>query len=634
MSKTRFSIAFLLCSGFLWSQHQDTVKLREVPVVDYEIQADKSFKEERMPADSLVLSSRQNLGEALRQSTGIFVKSYGGNGVATLSLRGTGASHTKVYWNNLDISSPSLALADFSTIPLAAFDEMNLQYGFASLSDGSGALGGSLRLSNQPRFGKPAQLSLSQTAASFDRYQSQARLSYGKENIRFQTRAYYYTAQNDFSYPDITERGRPEKQMRNNSLEQMGLLQNIFWRLDSRKLLSFKAWGNSTTRKLPPPITGNLDNFDRLEDRSISGIIEYRQSNRKAKLLINSGVNTAENIFTNGTDSSSNNNRFLSWQNNLRYQYQFSSKLSMESGAHYRLERARSGAFAQPVQRHQSSVFTSWDWQWATRWASHLLLRQSLFNREWSPLIGSAGVTYQSSPEGLIRLNAAHNFRFPSLNDLYWTPGGNPELQPEKSWSLESGYEHEFGKPSGRYRGRASLTLFYNIVDNWILWMPVGNLWSPQNVRKVENAGIEISAKGNWKIGPLTLSHQLDYSYTRSVTVKIYEGNSRALNNQLPYVPFQKGSLGLGLKFKNWELRYTQSASSRFYTNADNQIYMPAYTTADLSIRHGDLLPGLPNRLSVALGIHNIYNRAYQILPYRPEMGINFSTKIAYQLDL
>lgn len=25
----------------------------------------------------------------------------------------------------------------------------------------------------------------------------------------------------------------------------------------------------------------------------------------------------------------------------------------------------------------------------------------------------------------------SHNYRNPSLNDLYWTPGGNPELEPE-----------------------------------------------------------------------------------------------------------------------------------------------------------------------------------------------------------
>ena len=25
-------------------------------------------------------------------------------------------------------------------------------------------------------------------------------------------------------------------------------------------------------------------------------------------------------------------------------------------------------------------------------------------------------------------------FRYPTFNDLYWQPGGNPDLEPEKSW--------------------------------------------------------------------------------------------------------------------------------------------------------------------------------------------------------
>lgn len=633
MMKKAFIGACFLMAANVAGQTTDTLQLDEAQVTEFLVEADNTFKEERISADSLVQVGRLTLGEALRDYTGIFVKSYGGNGVATLSFRGTGASHTKVFWNNLDVGSPMLGLADLSTIPVNAFDELNVQYGFASLSDGSGALGGSLRLDNTANFQSGNSIQLQQMAGSFGRYQSGLKLNLGTQKFRSEIQVYYYTAENDFTYPDITQADRPEKMMQNSGYQQEGAIQNFYYRLSGKKLLSLKAWYNHVDRELPPTIIGNMDTKDRLEDYSLSAVAEYNQEGEKSNLKVNSGLVKADNIFINGGSQKKDNNRFVSWQNNLRYQYRFSKKIESESGISYRYDVANSGKYERQESRNHSSVFSNWQYHFSEKGGLSLLLREELINQTFSPLIGSIGAYQNLGTKSKIRVNVARNYRYPTLNDFYWDPGGNPDLKPEQSWNLEAGYDYTvFNSDESRNHQKVAVTGFYNLVDNWIQWVPEANYTTPVNLKKVENAGVEIETSGSLKFGNWRLINRVSYAYTHSTTVEVY-GDENA-NGQLPYVPCHKVSGGLSLQLKKWELRYSQNYTGRYYTTAGNDVYMPSYTVANVSLLHKNLLKIDKHKLSAAFTVFNIFNYPYQVLPYRPEPGINFSVQLNYQLGL
>lgn len=633
MMKKAFIGACFLMAANVAGQTTDTLQLDEAQVTEFLVEADNTFKEERISADSLGQVGRLTLGEALRDYTGIFVKSYGGNGVATLSFRGTGASHTKVFWNNLDVGSPMLGLADLSTIPVNAFDELNVQYGFASLSDGSGALGGSLRLDNTANFQSGNSIQLQQMAGSFDRYQSSIKLNLGTKKFRSETQIYYYTAKNDFSYPDITQADRPEKVMQNSAYKQEGAIQNFYYRLSGKKMLSLKAWYNHVDRELPPTIIGNMDTKDRLEDYSLSAVAEYNQEGEKSNLKVNSGLVKADNIFINGGSQKKDNNRFVSWQNNLRYQYRFSKKIESESGISYRYDVANSGKYEEQESRNHSSVFSNWQYHFSEKGGLSLLLREELINQTFSPLIGSIGAYQNVGTKSKVRVNVARNYRYPTLNDFYWDPGGNPDLKPEQSWNLEAGYDYTvFNSDESRNHQKVAVTGFYNLVDDWIQWVPQANYTTPVNLKKVENAGVEIETSGSLKFGNWRLSNRVSYAYTHSTTVEVY-GDENG-NGQLPYVPYHKVSGGLSLQLKKWELRYSQNYTSRYYTTAGNDVYMPSYTVANVSLLHKNLLKSDKHKLSAAFTVFNIFNYPYQVLPYRPEPGINFSVQLNYQLGL
>ncbi len=96
------------------------------------------------------------------------------------------------------------------------------------------------------------------------------------------------------------------------------------------------------------------------------------------------------------------------------------------------------------------------------------------------------------------RLRAGYGqaYRPPSLNDVNWPrtafAEGNPDLEPEWSWSWEAGVEQEIGKFAV-----TRLTYWQQKVSKMITWSPSGSLgpfgrrWTPDNVDLVRIHGIE-----------------------------------------------------------------------------------------------------------------------------------------------
>ena len=105
-------------------------------------------------------SATDSFAELLTKHSSIFVKTYGQGSTATVSFRGTAASHTQVLWNGVNINNPMLGQVDFSLIPVWFVDQTELYHGGSSLQDGSGALGGEVSLSSRPRRGEKIYTSL------------------------------------------------------------------------------------------------------------------------------------------------------------------------------------------------------------------------------------------------------------------------------------------------------------------------------------------------------------------------------------------------------------------------------------------------------------------------------------------
>lgn len=107
-------------------------------------------KLQRIDSATLLQFRFGSLTDLLAFNTPLAFKNYGPGQLATVSFRGTSANHTAVLWNGININQPNLGQTDFSTLPIAGFDRLAVQYGSSASVVGSDAVGGSVLLSSSP----------------------------------------------------------------------------------------------------------------------------------------------------------------------------------------------------------------------------------------------------------------------------------------------------------------------------------------------------------------------------------------------------------------------------------------------------------------------------------------------------
>ena len=122
-------------------------------------------------------------------------------------------------------------------------------------------------------------------------------------------------------------------------------------------------------------------------------------------------------------------------------------------------------------------------------------------------------VPLSSSKNLLAKAGLARNFHYPTLNDLYWQPGGNPNLKPEEGITGEAGISYT-AIPFGS-RVNIEVSAFSSEINHWIMWLPhLKGYWEPVNIEKVKARGLEETLA---ILSPGRLSGFLgNYGYTRS----------------------------------------------------------------------------------------------------------------------
>ena len=196
-------------------------------------------------------SATDSFAELLTKHSSIFVKTYGQGSTATVSFRGTAASHTQVLWNGVNINNPMLGQVDFSLIPVWFVDQTELYHGGSSLQDGSGALGGEVSLSSRPRRGEKIYTSLMQTAGSYGTYQTF--FSVGGDTGKFQARLRYMydMAENDFEYLNRAIPPFEVVKQTNADYKKHGGVLDLYYDAGRDNYLSVNAWFTHADRNLP-----------------------------------------------------------------------------------------------------------------------------------------------------------------------------------------------------------------------------------------------------------------------------------------------------------------------------------------------------------------------------------------------
>lgn len=607
-----------------------------------------------------------SMADVLTFNSSIFVKQYGRATLSTVAFRGTSPSHTQVTWNGMRINSPMLGMTDFSMIPSYFIDDAALLHGSSSVGETGGGLGGAVKLATRPADARGFGLQYVQGVGSFRTFDEFLRLSYGNARWQFSTRAVCSSSPNDYKYRNRDKKENiydddrniigsyyPTERNRSGAFRDLHLLQEVYFNTGRGDRFGLNAWYVNSDRELPMLTTdyaSDLSFENRQRERTFRGVVSWDHLRTDWKVAARAGYIHTWTAYDyrrdvgNGTMApmTRSRSRIDTFYGQAEGEYCIGSEwLFTASLAAYQhlVESTDRNVLTQEGDRAlvgydqgriELSGSVSARWRPVERFGVSFVLREELFGTAWTPPIPALFLDGVLSPRGnlVAKASVSRNFRSPTLNDLYFMPGGNPDLRSERGVTCDAGLSFAVGR-EGRYALSGSATWFDSHVDDWIIWLPTTKgFFSPRNLKRVHAYGVELQAK----LGvALAREWKLDLDATCSWTPSINEGDpmtpaDRSVGKQLPYVPEHSATVAGNLAWRTWALRYKWCWYSRRYTMSSNDYTLtgslPAYFMNNLSLEKRFVLRWAD--LSLKGAVNNLFDEEYLSVLSRPMPGIHF----------
>jgi len=646
------------------------VGLGEVTVTARRILSDIGVQKTELDSSALRENITNSLAEVLSQNSTIFIKSYGRATLSTASFRGTAPSHTQVTWNDIKINSPMLGMVDFSLIPSYFIDEANLFHGGSSTGVTGGGLGGAITLNTEPAREEGFNIRYIQGISSFDTYDEFARVTYGNEKWQSSTRFLYSSSDNDFKYtnydtkvpvkdPDgnIIGRENPVQRNRNGGFKDLHLLQELYYNAGKTGRFGLYAWYMDSERGIPKLSTDKKEDnltqhqqdektlrigasWDKHnENLSLSGKTGYTYTDMRYTYKRGLGNGEMANMIDSRSFVSTIFGKFGA-QYFLNDKWLFISDISINQ--HFANSRDKAIIATNGERkivgydkgRIELSGFVSAKYTPTKRLGLAVNLREEFYKDTFTPLIPGFFADYLVSKKGNIVLKAsiARNYRYPTLNDLYFQPGGNPDLKTEKGYTYDGGVEFTLKNERVTFKGEVSA--YDSYIRDWILWIPVNSAYmTPINIKKVHSYGVEAKGKlsilphKDWRLeieGNYAITHSINKGGSYDEDLSFSDGD--AVGKQLPYIPkYSSAAIGR-LMWKKWIFTYKWIYYSERFTRSDNEKTLTdnlgAYYMNDVSLekqfsfRWADC--------SVKVSVNNLFDEEYQSELSRPMAGRNF----------
>ena len=670
MKKIHLILILILSSVFANAQENDDIKWY-LNLPEISIYAERPIKEigvQRTKMDSIVLKENiaLSVADVLTFNSSIFVKNYGRATLSTVSFRGTSASHTQVSWNGMKINNPMLGMTDFSMIPSYFIDDATLLHGTSSVNETGGGLGGSIQLSTKPAKEEGFGLQYIQGVGSFKTFDEFLRLTYGNEHWQTSTRVVYSSSPNDFEYRNhdkkenvydenmnIIDQYYPIERNRSGAFKDFHFLQEAYYNTMKGDRFGFNAWYINSNRELPMLTVDYGDDTyfeNRQRENTLRSVMSWDHVRENWKMGAKAGyIHTKMNydykrdlgngIMAHMTQSRSKINTFYG---QAEGEYYIGKKwlFTVNVAAHQHFVESRDksvmlqdgneGTVGYHKARIELTNSASIKWRPVDRLGMSVVIREEMFGNEWTPIIPAFFIDGVISKKGdvVAKASVSRNYRFPSLNDLYFMPGGNPDLKKESGWTYDAGFSFALGR-EGVYSLSGSANWFESFINDWIIWLPTTKgFFSPDNIKDVHAYGIEM--KGDLEV-ILSKEWKLGLNGTLSWTPSINEGEPRSpadksVGKQLPYVPEYSSTVTGRLSWKSWSFLYKWCYYSERFTMSSNDITLtgklPEYFMSNIALEK--IISCKWADFSIKGAINNLFNEEYLSVLSRPMPGINF----------
>lgn len=618
--------AGLLCLvSFVYGQERIHVNLDTVMVVGQKVdnRGGVGVRKTQVDKGELKRNATRSLSELLLESTSLQIKSMGQGAQATVSFRGTSSNHTQVLWNGVSINSPQLGSFDFSQIPVYFVDEVTLVHGSSTPYASSGALGGTINFANQNTPVDGLKVNTITELASNHTFTQAATFRYGAGRVTATTRGYYQQSDNDYKYINkVYSNNHTIERRKEADYKQGGFMQEVGWQISDRNKLAWSGWYQADSRSLPQSIIVNVTASEQSKSQNYRTMLNYEHRGAVHRVnatwaYLHGKMDYKRDFGMSTTDHSVN--IFNSVVGNAEYRYLGWKKLIPTALVSYRFDNVNSDNYEGNRASRNS-------------YSSKLLLTYYALSRLQLDASGtlqgvdrkvfgtySVSARYRLIPQYLeVKVSQSYNHRVPTLNDLYWNPGGNPDLKDETSMGWDATLSSHYNL-SNKLLLEGEATYYDMCVDNWIMWIPKGNgyIWEPVNFSNVRSSGVELNARISLLLGRFRQTASAIYTYARSVDQS--NRGDGVEGKQLPYVPRNRWSIGYRLEYRNqWWFHYNSSYTGVRFTSADESYQTNAYTLHNFELGYRTKRIKEKYQLALSAKLENAFNAYYESTQYYP----------------
>jgi vitamin B12 transporter len=595
-----------------------------------------------------------SLANLLAQQTPAFIKSYGVNSMATLSLRGASAAQSMVLWNGVPIQNPAVGMADVSLLGSNLFDFVQIRYGSSSALYGSGNVGGALLVGDaEADFIPTKNMMVTLGLGSYAKKDIAAQGQFQNRKLSIKAKVFLQHADNNFEFRDNND---SLQKMQHAHLTAMGALIAMDYNLASKEqlphILFARFWWQRYNRQIPAALFESSSQKEQ-DDQSFRSLIGWRkQFSSRTTAYLKTSFNKDFIQYRDGLVLPDNKNVMFQYYHELGLKYQL-PVLQSKSFQHQIIIFAPfqyTGINGQnmphkPTQTRPALAAAYSFNAFNQKLQFNTAIRQEWINNVATPFLPGAGLQasvfcFQQSKwdlNFLIRANAQKTYRIPSLNELYFFPGGNEQLKPEQGWSIDGGYSVDLSRintqadmSTKKWSLHHDLSVFSRHIQDWIYWMG-GAIWTPHNIASVHSRGVETDNKLELNLGKLKLISSLRTAYVLATATDSYIPGDNSIGKQIPYMPRYNGQVNIGVEWKDLFLNYNHTHTGYRFVTTDESQYLAPYQTGNIQLLYSLIIKNYLIRISGQ--VFNCWNNRYNVVWERPMPGRNYSLTLCWTIN-
>ncbi|MBN2707060.1 MAG: TonB-dependent receptor [Deltaproteobacteria bacterium] len=629
------------------SADQGVFTLGEIVVTGEDERVTEITTNETISMEDIRLSGSRNLGDALSNLPGVF-PTIGTKNEYYFTVRGFNQRYVPIYYDGIPISVPNDGFVDAGVLTTDNLSRITLSKGVSSVLYGCNTMGGVINMvSRKPEKAFEGDLTLG--AWEVDGYRAAANFGARQEKWYLAIGA-GYLEQRTFNLSSDFDNARNErKDTRNNaSRETTNASLKVGWTpapgheyalgvnvveaerdvpphafaASGREL---KFWRFTNWDKLTTYFIGDSQLLDGLELKTRLFRDDYENT---LKAYDNASYNSqkAKSAFTSTYDD-------YSWGGSFTLRSRQLKNQNLSLAFHFKEDIHREqGDRGDPWERYEARTFSlglendlrltdylslvlgcSYDLQ-DPRYANGCRVRDD--DDSFNPQIG---LRWALNDNTVLHASVGAKTRFPTLNELYSSYLGstlpNPDLEKETAVNYELGIEQNFGGHT-----QVSLALFYSDVEDLITRrvLPAGDMYD--NVGKSRFQGIEVALRST-----LLPRQEINLSYTYLDAEDRSAGRS---SDHLEEVSENKVYLSDVITITDRVRFFTelQWNDERWEQDINgNWKNIDGFFLADAKV-----MVKLPGNLELETGIHNLFDKDYELSVGFPQAGRTAFAEIKY----